>query len=135
MDIIIRSYEDKDYDAVSKIIFDSFGLKKSFCSSPSIYEFVSVIDNQVVGYFNLLEAKDIVLDIIEYHIGYVCVDIKYRGVGIGSKMMDFILKFAKENNISRLELTSGNNRIAAHKLYEKYGFIKRDTTVFRRELL
>ena len=49
-------------------------------------------------------------------------------------MMDYAISYAKDHNVKRMELTSGNHREAAHKLYESMGFEKRDTSVFRREL-
>lgn len=67
-------------------------------------------------------------------IEYVCVDTNYRGQGIGGMMMDFATEYAKKNNISRLELTSGNKREGAHKLYLEHGFLKRDTSVFKKEI-
>ena len=56
-------------------------------------------------------------------------------MGIANEMMNFILNYAKDNNYERVELTSKNQRLAAHKLYEKYGFVIRDTSVYRKELV
>ena len=79
---------------------------------------------------NLYVIKNILIGDIEY----VCVDEDYRGQGLGGKMMDFAEMYSKDNGIARLELTSGNQRIAAHKLYLRHGFLKRDTSVFRKDI-
>ncbi|HTR18453.1 MAG TPA: GNAT family N-acetyltransferase [Candidatus Paceibacterota bacterium] len=61
----------------------------------------------------------------------VVVDEGYRGQKLGQKMMEIAIQEAKQAGASQLYLTSGNDRIAAQHLYEKVGFKKRDTQVFR----
>ena len=135
MEIIVRKYEDEDYDAVDKVLFESLGYHKEKLSDSRVYEFVGCKDDCVVGYFNLMEEIDIIRDIKIYHVGYVCVDPDYRGNGIGRTMMEYAITYAKENGVTRMELTSGNHREAAHKLYLSLGFIKRDSSIFRKEIL
>lgn len=50
-------------------------------------------------------------------------------------MMDYIIKYAKKSGGTRTELTSNPTRVSAHKLYESCGFIKRDTDVFRKDVI
>lgn len=135
MDIKIRKYNDNDYDDVFKIIKEAFSCEKSKASSSFINEYVACLDGNIVGYFYLLDDIDIVKNIKILHLHYICVASKYRGMGIANEMMNFILNYAKDNNYERVELTSKNQRLAAHKLYEKYGFVIRDTSVYRKELV
>ena len=135
MNVEVRLYKDDDYDAVNRIILMSFGYEKSKINDDKAHEFVACIDNKVVGYLILNEMKDIIKNIIICHIDYVCVDLEYRGQKIGKKMMECVISYAKEKGVSRIELTSNPKRVAAHKLYENCGFIKRDTDVFRKELV
>lgn len=135
MDIVIRKYNDNDYDDVYKIIEEAFSCKKAKATCSNINEYVACVDGNVVGYFYLLDDIDIVKNIKILHLHYICVASKYRGMGIANEMMSFILNYAKENEYARIELTSKNQRLAAHKLYEKYGFIIRDTSVYRKELI
>ncbi len=131
----VRKYKREDYERVNEIIIEAFGYSKSDTSDDRAIEFVAVIDDVVVGYLILNEMIDIIKNKKFYHIDYVCVDSKYRGQKIGKNMMDYVIDFAKENGGSKIELTSNPTRVAAHKLYESCGFIKRDTDVFRKELL
>lgn len=135
MDIVVRKYNDADYFAVDKLLFESFGYHKERIADHRVYEYVASLDNVVVGYYNLMEEVDVIRNFKIYHVGYVCVDPEYRGHGIGKKMMNYAIETARENGVKRLELTSGNKREAAHKLYLSLGFEKRDTSVFRKELL
>ncbi len=135
MNIVVRKYNDGDFELADKILFESLGYHKENLSDSRVHEFVACLDNVVVGYFNMLEEIDIVRDIKIFHIGYVCVDPNYRQKGIGHLMMEHAIEFAKDNRATRIELTSGNQRLAAHKLYQSLGFEKRDSSIFRKELL
>ena len=134
MDVIVRRYEEDDYEAVNNILENTFGYRKSNMKDDKSFEYVAVLDNNVVGYFVLNEMKDIVRNINRFHVDYVCVDENYRGLGIGKKMMEEAIRISKEKGISVLELTSGNKRIEAHKLYLSLGFEIRDSAIFRKEL-
>ena len=131
----IRKYEDKDFERVNEIVLKSFGYERANVHDERSHEFVACIDDTVVGYMILNEMIDIIKNKKTYHIDYVCVDPEYRGQKIGKTMMDYVIDYAKKEGGSRIELTSNPTRVAAHKLYENCGFIKRDTDVFRKELV
>jgi ribosomal protein S18 acetylase RimI-like enzyme len=61
----------------------------------------------------------------------VVMDSAYRGRGLGKKTMETLIEEAKKDGISQLYLTSRPERGAAHGLYEKLGFKKKETTVFK----
>ena len=61
----------------------------------------------------------------------VVVDDNHRGKGIGEKISRKLIAIAKSKKVRRIELTTGQRRIAAHKLYEKVGFKKVDSDVYR----
>ncbi len=61
----------------------------------------------------------------------VIVDESFRGQGLGSQLLKRALAQAKELGASYADLTSHPTRIESNKLYEKFGFKKRDTNVYR----
>ncbi len=61
----------------------------------------------------------------------VVVDASARGKGIGEKLIRFAVDYAVEQGVSKIDLTSGYERKAANKLYQKIGFEKRETNVYR----
>lgn len=65
-----------------------------------------------------------------YYLGYFCVHKDYRRQGYGSKLFDKVEELVKENEISYIELTSGNQRRSAHYFYKSKEFKIKDTTVF-----
>ena len=135
MDIVVRKYQADDYKVVDSLLWDTFHYHKGNVSDSRVYEFVGCIKDEVVGYFNLMEENDIILNQKIYHVGWVCVDSNKRGMGIGRSMMEFAISFAKEHGGYRMELTSGNQRVADHHLYLSLGFEKRDSSIFRKELV
>ncbi|MBR3211394.1 MAG: GNAT family N-acetyltransferase [Bacilli bacterium] len=135
MNVIVRKYKEEDFESVDKILFQTFGYHKENIRDSRVYEFVACLDHTIVGYFNLMEEIDVVLNIKIYHVGYVSIDPQYRGQGFGRQMMEYAIQYAKDNHVARMELTSGNQREVAHKLYHSLGFEKRDTSVFRKEFI
>lgn len=55
------------------------------------------------------------------------VDDKYRGKGLGRKILKELIQWAKEMGVDVIELTTGHHRVAAGKLYESEGFVFHDT--------
>lgn len=52
----------------------------------------------------------------------VRVDEKYRGRGIGKKLMLWAIKRAREENCFAVQLTTNAERADAHRFYENLGF-------------
>ncbi len=65
----------------------------------------------------------------------VVVDSTVRGRGVGEALTRNALRMALERGARTVDLTSRRSREAAHRLYEKVGFVPRDTTVYRYALL
>jgi len=64
----------------------------------------------------------------------VVVDESCRGKGIGQELTMHAIEFARSLGAGSVELTSRPSRISANKLYQKLGFIQRETNVYRYEL-
>ena len=64
----------------------------------------------------------------------VVVDAAARGCGIGEALVRDALLLARSEGATCLLLTSRPSRQAAHRLYEKMGFAKYDTDLFRIDL-
>ncbi|RED50597.1 GNAT family N-acetyltransferase [Seonamhaeicola aphaedonensis] len=61
----------------------------------------------------------------------VVVSENARGKGVGKLLTQFAVDYALEKGISKIDLTSSPERVAANKLYQKLGFQKRITNVYR----
>jgi ribosomal protein S18 acetylase RimI-like enzyme len=61
----------------------------------------------------------------------VVVDSEARGRGVGEALTTLAVNIAKQRGAKTVDLTSGQSREAARRLYEKAGFHVRDTSVYR----
>jgi ribosomal protein S18 acetylase RimI-like enzyme len=61
----------------------------------------------------------------------VVVDESARGRGVGELLNRRALDIAHKRGAKTVDLTSRPSRIAANKLYQKLGFVERETTVYR----
>lgn len=65
----------------------------------------------------------------------VIVDEAARGQGIGEALTREVIRLAKESGANYLALTSNPRREAANRLYQRVGFKKWETNVYRMDLL
>lgn len=79
-----------------------------------------IVDGKLVGMGwifprqTMLRRQAVVEDMI--------VDESMRGKGLGKELILDLLRWAKENDMEVVELTSGSHRIPANELYKKVGF-------------
>lgn len=90
---------------------------------------------------SLPDTKQIVgmVTLIVYRIPYkmkaqledIVVDASFRGQGIGTQLMEYAIDKAKELKVKSLNFTSQSTRESGNRLYQRLGFEKRDTNVYR----
>lgn len=68
------------------------------------------------------------------HVEDVVIDQAYRGQGLGVKMLEELIRVAREENVKTLHLTSRPEREAANKLYQKIGFEQKNTNPYSMKL-
>lgn len=61
----------------------------------------------------------------------VVVDSNARGQNIGEKLVRHAIAFAGSMSVTNINLTSSPERVAANRLYQKIGFVQRETNVYR----
>jgi len=64
----------------------------------------------------------------------VVVDESARGQGVGSALIEEAVWLARAQGALHVNLTSRPSRAAANRLYERAGFAKRETNVYRKSL-
>lgn len=131
----VREYRITDYFDVSRILEEAFGVTKANVNPDNNYkEYVAVVNDVVAGYLVLTRVLDLVKGRPYYLVDYVCVAKSYRNLGLGQLLMERVLEVARKDKALYVELTSRKDRVAAHRLYEKVGFEKRDSYIYRRTL-
>ena len=86
---------------------------------------VAEMDGKVVGTLHLMFLRSISYQGgLRVQVESVRVDEEFRGQGIGSEMMKWLIERAKERDAHLVQLTSHRSREDAHRFYERLGFNK-----------
>ena len=94
--------------------------------------FLARLDDRIVGSLTL--AVFPIPTGIRAWIEDVVVDESARGHGVGEALNRRALDHARARGAITVELTSRPSREAANRLYQRLGFVSRDTNVYRYEL-
>lgn len=122
MNIKITRMTDEDVDEIYEIeskVFSDPWSKRAFLSdikSDFTIPLVARFEKKVAGYACLYKTTD------EIQIGNLAVSPDFHQRGIGTKIMEYIIKLAAEQNVRILLLEVRQSNEAAKKLYLKFGF-------------
>ncbi len=98
-------------------------------SSDSSVLFVARVDGKIVGSLTLATFR--IPTGLRAWIEDVVVDSSARGHGVGEALNQAALAEARARGAVTVDLTSRPSREAANRLYQKLGFIQRETNVYR----
>jgi len=133
MKIKIRKAKKKDYQEVIKLYadfvknsnryknFDNDSFLKAL-QLPDFYIYLAEMEKRIVGFitFSIRTVVRYPKPIIEVEEFYVISDLRRKG--IGRKLTQKALDFAKKNECQYVFLASGKDRIPAHKFYKSLSF-------------
>ncbi|MFC9633866.1 GNAT family N-acetyltransferase [Streptomyces mirabilis] len=107
-----------DYEAVERMLS---------CDANTVL--VARVASEVVGTLTLVMFP--LPSGLRARVEDVVVDSAARGQGIAAVLTRRALELAREAGARTVDLTSRPDREAANRLYERLGFVARDSTVFR----
>jgi ribosomal protein S18 acetylase RimI-like enzyme len=84
--------------------------------------------NLLIGFALLYPKFSSVSAKKNWHIGDLYVEQEYRKLGIGNKLIQTAIDFAKEENAVFVSLNTALDNYTAQNLYENFGFEKREPT-------
>lgn len=94
--------------------------------------FVARVEGRIVGSLTLAMFR--IPTGVRAWIEDVVVDDSARGHGVGEALNRAALDHAKAHGAITVELTSRPSREAANRLYQRMGFVPRETNVYRYTL-
>jgi GNAT superfamily N-acetyltransferase len=125
---IVRMLAEDDLgsqrERVEEPLLESYCLAFTEIEKDSNHEMiVAEIDGEVVGTLHLIFIPSISYQGgLRAQVESVRVHGKYRGQGIGSEMMRWVVERARGRDAHLIQLTSHRSRKDAHRFYEKLGF-------------
>lgn len=120
--LVIRNMTIQDIDQVVQIEEENFTLpwsKEDFedeIKNPRAMYFVVDLDGNVVGFSGLWNILN------EGNITNIAIKKEYQQQGIGTKLINTMMKQAKEEGIEALTLEVRISNVKAQHVYEKLGF-------------
>lgn len=144
--LIIRDAQLNDYLAVENILkqvqelhvnlrpdiykpMDVVMSEESYLESIKKDKFMVVeVEGVLCGLFILIERIYNMPTHIKRKIIYLdtmVIDKEYRNKGIGTKVFEYIKRYAKENKYDGIELQVNARNVVARKMYEKNGFTEK----------
>lgn len=99
--------------------------------SGSTLIFIATGNGEIVGTLTLVVYR--LMTGTKAWIEDVVVDTAMRGRGIGKLLTQHAIGYATGSGIAKIDLTSSPSRIEANALYQRIGFVKRETNVYRYE--
>jgi ribosomal protein S18 acetylase RimI-like enzyme len=141
-DVVVEEISDptaEDHAALSRLLAHLSSAKppdapelSSLARSPATTLFGARIDGRMVGTLTLVTFR--LLTGVRALIEDVVVDPGERGHGVGTALVEEALRRAEECGCRTVDLTSRPSRIEANRLYQKLGFERRETKVYRKTL-
>lgn len=125
MNISIREMIESDLDKIMEIENKAFNppwsreaflleLKNNLLAKYIVAE----VDGEIAGYGGIWLIID------EGHITNIAVDEKYRGLGVGSKILEGLIQLCNDRNMTAMTLEVRKTNEVAKSLYKKYGFME-----------
>ena len=103
---------------------DSFRkLTKKYISDSDKQILIAILDDaKIVGMASMMFLSRLNHNTYEMYIPELVVIKEHHNQGIGKKLINSCITFAKEKNCHRIRLESGNHREESHEFYKHLGF-------------
>jgi RimJ/RimL family protein N-acetyltransferase len=83
--------------------------------------FIALDGNKVIGHLNIKNDLETTLHRVRLGMG---IEKDYRGLGIGTFLMNEAIDFCKQHHIEYIDLSVFEHNLPARQLYKKFNFIE-----------
>ncbi len=88
--------------------------------------YIAEVDGVAAGYMmlakSIVEENGFKFSYTVLHIDQICVESEYKGNGIGKALVNFAKHYAKENQISRIEMNFWTKNSNSGEFFRSQGF-------------
>jgi len=121
-----------DYKQLIDACFgDSQGLElyqEMFVDDKNYKIFIAIIDGRMVGGVTVVAVDLFTFSDRPFLMLFdVCVKNEFRKFGVGLALMNYVKEYGLKNNYKSINMTCLESAIPAHRLYEKAGFVKKES--------
>ncbi len=138
-EILIREAAESDLEAIERLMGelieameDTEGIDiklvgencRNLLNDANSYFLVAEIEGAIVGFINFTTRKTILHPARSGLIDELVINKKYRGKGIGKRLVLAAIERCKQLGCCEVEVSTGMENIKAREFYEKCGFEK-----------
>ena len=122
MEINISPMTIKDLEEIAPILlsdFDDFWTISTLAleiNNPNTIYIVAKLNDEIVGFAGIWQILD------EIHLNNIVVKKSKRNLGIGTYLLNSLIKLSTKKNATVLTLEVNQDNYSAIHLYEKFGF-------------
>ena len=124
--------QEKEFKPNTEI--QSEGLRKIISNSDVGVIVIAMDSNNIIGMANILYTISTSLGGRVAILEDMVVSPKFRGSGVGSKLLNFCLDLAKQKDCKRITLLTDFDNDGAHRFYQQHGFKRSSMVAFRNTL-
>lgn len=150
MEIKISQAEYRDLDQLADLLAELFTLENDFCPDreKQLHGLRLILDNPALGRLFVLRDQDRVAGMANLLITVstaegcrvavledVIIGNEYRGKGLGRRLVEHVLAWAKTDGMTRITLLADRDNKTALGFYRKLGFEYSQMVVLRRRLI
>ena len=150
MEIEISQAEYRDLDQLADLLAELFTLENDFCPDreKQLHGLCLILDNPALGRLFVLRDQDRVAGMANLLITVstsegcrvavledVIIGNEYRGKGLGRRLVEHVLAWAKTDGMTRITLLADRDNKAAQGFYRKLGFEHSHMVALRRRLI
>ena len=146
--MVLRELNEKDLESLIKLYEQLDDANGNFTAEDARKIWKTEIEgNKKIKYFGAVENGKVIstcycliipnLTRLGSSIAFVenvVTDSEYRGQGLGRKVMEMAIEFARENNCYKVILQSASFRKEAHQFYKNLGFDGESKKAFTMKL-
>lgn len=141
--IEMKQLKSVDLSKYKQLIDACFGSSQSlemyretFVDNKNYKIFVAIVEGQMVGAITVLAADLFTFSDRPFLMLFdVCVKNEFRKLGVGLALMEYVKVYGLKNNYKSINMTCLESAIPAHRLYEKAGFVKKDSRKYAINLV
>lgn len=126
---LVKEFERLIPQLIDKEEYPSYERLKAVVESDNTQLLVAIDNGNVIGTLTLIFNQ--IPSGLRVWIEDVVVDKEARGKGVGTALIQYALKSARDNGAEKVDLFSHPRRIAANRLYQRAGFEIRESNPYR----
>ena len=119
--ISIKQINEKDIDLCFELDLQTISLwSKNQWANEFKKEGLNVYGISITNLLVGICVLQVVLD--EAQINYFAVKSKFRNKGLGSQLMNYLIKVCENKNVNKLQLEVSNSNVIAENFYRRFDF-------------